>query len=155
MKKIINIIIMAAIMLTVSATAYAQNQQRQRMTREQLAELQARRIAENMAFDDQTSARFINTYCRCQKEIWALGPRAGRNHNKQNAESMTDEQAEQAIKDRFAQSQKILSIRQKYYAEYSKFLSQKQIERVYQLEKQMMGRLANRGNHGKMRHHSK
>ena len=40
-------------------------------------------------------------------------------------------------------SEKLLQIRQKYYAEYSKFLTQNQIKRVYVLERQMMKRLAN------------
>lgn len=150
MKKIIRIMVVAVLLAAVSTATYAQDKQRQRATREQLAEMQARRIAGEMAFDDKTSTRFIDTYVSCQKEIWALGPRTGRPGKKDKGE-MTDEQAEQAIKDRFAHSQKILTIRQKYYAEYSKFLSQKQIERVYQLEKQMMNRLANRGNMAKTR----
>ncbi|MDE6151407.1 MAG: hypothetical protein K2G12_05405, partial [Prevotella sp.] len=55
---------------------------------------------------------------------------------------MTDAEVEQALKGRFEHSQKILDIRQKYYKEYSKFLSQKQIKRVYEIEKQMKTRLA-------------
>ena len=46
------------------------------------------------------------------------------------------------MKERFAHSQKILNLREKYYGEYSKFLTQKQIQRVYQLERQMMQRLS-------------
>ena len=46
------------------------------------------------------------------------------------------------IKSRFAHSRKILDLRQKYYGIYSEFLTQKQILRVYVLEKQMMNRLA-------------
>ena len=58
---------------------------------------------------------------------------------------MTDEETEQALKDRFAHSQKILDLRQKYYVIYSEFLTQKQIRRVYELERQMMDRLSKRG----------
>lgn len=42
---------------------------------------------------------------------------------------------EKAIKDRFAQSRKILDIREKYYNEFRKILSPKQIMKIYQLEK--------------------
>ncbi|MBR5689906.1 MAG: hypothetical protein IKX17_05620, partial [Prevotella sp.] len=38
-------------------------------------------------------------------------------------------------------SQKILSIRENYYKKYHKFLSPKQIQRVYELEKKGMDRL--------------
>ena len=57
---------------------------------------------------------------------------------------MTDKEAEGFIKARFDNSEKILNIRKKYYKEYSKFLTQTQIERVYKLERQMMNRMAKR-----------
>lgn len=83
--------------------------------------------------NDETTARFIDTYCRFQREIWALGPRPGRSRR-----DMTDEEAGQEMKNRFAHSRKILDLRQKYYGIYSEFLTQKQIKRVYELEQQMM-----------------
>ena len=60
-------------------------------------------------------------------------------------EMKTDAQTEQEIKQRFEMSEKILNIRQKYYKKYSQFLSQQQIQRVYELERQMMKRFAQRG----------
>lgn len=39
-------------------------------------------------------------------------------------------------------SEKILDIRQKYYKKYSQFLTQQQIQRVYEIEKNMMRRFA-------------
>ena len=42
-------------------------------------------------------------------------------------------------------SEKILDIRQKYYKKYSQFLTQQQIQRVYELERQMMKRFAQKG----------
>ena len=63
-----------------------------------------------------------------------LGPRQKRVNN------ATEEQAEQAIKQRFEKSEKLLNIRQKYYKKYSEFLTQAQIQRVYKLERQMMKR---------------
>lgn len=141
MKQIIKTIMIAVLTAAISTGATAQEQKKQRMTREQFTEKQARFIADSMAFDDATTIKFINTYTNCQKEVWALGPRNDR--PKQNEQtSKTDEQTEKMIKERFAKSQKLLDIRQKYYTEYSKFLTQKQIERVYQLEKEMMNKFA-------------
>ena len=57
---------------------------------------------------------------------------------------MTDEETGQMLKARFAHSRKILDLRQMYYGIYSEFLTQKQIQRVYELERQMMGRLSKR-----------
>ena len=58
---------------------------------------------------------------------------------------MTDAEAEKVIKDQFDHSQKMLTLRQDYYNKYSKFLTAKQIQRVYELERQSMNRLAKRG----------
>lgn len=142
MKKFFRIFMLAAVaMMACYGTISAQNSNRQRLTREELAEKQARYIADEMAMDDIVAERFVETFCRFQKEIWALGPRIGRD-SLRNAATGTDTETEQEIKARFEHSQKILNIRKKYYKEYSEFLTQKQIKRVYELERQMMNRLA-------------
>ena len=45
------------------------------------------------------------------------------------------------MKQRFERSQNILDLRKKYYGIYSTFLTQKQISRVYEIERDMMRRL--------------
>lgn len=139
MKSIIRLLLLVVSLTAFCGTVSSQSG-KQRLTREQLAEAQAKHITEEMAMDDATSRRFIETFCQFQREIWALGPRP-----KQPRRQMTDEETEQVLKARFAHSQKILDLRQKYYAIYSEFLTQKQIRRVYELERQMMERLSKRG----------
>ena len=138
MKNIIRLLLLVVSLTAFSGAVSAQNR-KQRLTREQLAEVQAKHIAKEMAMDKATSQRFIKTFCQFQRDIWALGPRP-----KQPNDQMTDEETEQALKARFAHSRKILDLRQKYYAIYSEFLTQKQIQRVYELERQMMERLSKR-----------
>lgn len=138
MKNIIRLLLLAVALTAFSGTVSAQSN-KQRLTREQLAEVQAKHIAKEMAMDKATSQRFIKTFCQFQRDIWALGP-----HPKQSHSQMTDEETGQALKARFAHSRKILDLRQKYYAIYSEFLTQKQIQRVYELERQMMEHLSKR-----------
>ena len=151
MKKLFSILMMAIAMLTFSISTLAQAPtQKQRASREQLAEKQALHIANSLAFDDKTRSQFVDTYTQCQKEIWALGSHPRRNM------ADTEAQTEQQIKQRFEKSEKILEIRQKYYHKYSQFLTQRQIQRVYELERQMMKRFAqkrkqNGGKPGKKR----
>ena len=64
---------MTAIMAICCLTASAQA--KQRLSREQLAERQARHIAQKLALDDKTTKLFTDTYCQYQKEVWALGPK--------------------------------------------------------------------------------
>lgn len=148
MKSNVRTFVVAIIMIATCATAFAQQNttqrtgQKQRMSREQLAEVQAKHIANGLAFSDAVTEKFVKTYCDCQKEIWAIGPR--KRPNKQNA---SEQENEERIKQRFATSEKVLEIRRKYYKEYSKFLTQSQIEKVYEQEHKIMNRLAKRG-HG-------
>ncbi len=142
MKKILTIALCAIMLAVCSTSVQAQDKSknRQHISREELAVKQAKHIANELAFDDATTERFTQTFCEYQKEVWALGPRHERG-NRQETE-MTDAEAEQAIKARMERSQKLLDLREKYYEKYSEFLTPKQIQRVYQLERQMMRRLA-------------
>lgn len=140
MRRIIRLFTLIAAMATFScATAQAQKDDK-RMSREQLAEAQARSIAGDLAMDDATSRRFIETFCQLQQELWAFGPRPPK-----RGASATEEEAARAIKERFAHSQKILDLRKKYYEIYSGFLTQRQIEQVFEREGSMMKRLSERG----------
>lgn len=138
MNKMISMMVIAIAMLLSSTNVFAQSNNQQRLSREELAEKQARHIAHELALDDATTLKYVTTYCAYQKEVWALGPRVKRHQ----ADNATEAEAEQANKARMEQSQKILDLREKYYKEYSKFLTQKQIERAYKLEQQTMRRLA-------------
>ena len=144
MKDIVRIAFCAIMMAVCTTAVQAQDNNQsneQRMSREQLAEAHARHIAHDLALDDQTTQQFIEAYQDYQKEVWALGPR----QKKHDKDSQTEAEAEQAIKQRMERSQKMLDLREKYYKKYSEFLTQKQIERVYELERRDMQRLAHRG----------
>lgn len=145
MEKIIRTLLLAVMMTACCVTTNAQDKGKQRISREQLAEAQARHIAQQLAFDDETTAKFVDTYSRCQKEVWSLAPRkrVGKGASK------NDRETEEAIEERFDRSQKLLDIRKKYYKEYSKFLTPKQIQRVYSIEKNMMKRLGKNANRRK------
>ena len=149
MKKVFRILLTTIMMVAFSTAVSAQEanaqqpSKKQRMSREQMAEMQAKHISRQLALDDATSQKFIETFSAYQKEVWALRPQGKGMHKKKS--EMTDAEAEKAIKDLFDHSQKVLTLRQEYYKKYSKFLTAKQIQRVYELEKQSMNRLAKRG----------
>lgn len=145
MKNTLKISLSAFLIMAFCTMGTAQDRQH-RMSREQLAEKQAKHIAKELAFDDATTQQFIETFCAYQQEVWALGPRP--QHEPEN-----EQEAEQAIKERFERSQQILDLREKYYEEYCKFLTQKQIQQVYHLERQGMNRLEK--HRGKAPHRSR
>ena len=69
---------------------------------------------------------------------------------KKENQSLTDAEIEKNIKERFARSRKLIDIREKYYGVYRDFLSPKQIQRVYELEKQVMKRFENKAGNKRM-----
>ena len=134
MKQIVKSMMVALMMIATCTVAFAQPQgKKQRMSREQLAEVQAHHIAEQLAFSDDVTAKFVSVFCQQQQEIWALAPRLVRKS------ATTDEEQ---IQQRLDRSEKILAIRKKYYKEYSQFLTQAQIKKVYEIERQTMKRFA-------------
>ena len=133
MKTVVKTIIALSLALFVSMTLSAQPGGK-KLTREELALKQAEHISTELAFDDAASKKFKEAYCSFQRELWALGPSLG----KQQSENPNEEE----MKQRFERSQKILDLRRKYYAIYSTFLTQKQISRMYEIERDMMRRLS-------------
>jgi Spy/CpxP family protein refolding chaperone len=135
------------VVFSVAASAQdnsaAQANKKQRMSREQMAEAQAKHIARELALDDATSQKFVETFSAYQKEVWTLSPKG--KGMRQKKDNLSDAEAEKAIKDQFEHSQKILNLRQEFYKKYSKFLTPKQILRVYELERNSMNRLAKNG----------
>lgn len=134
MKQLFRVILIAIMIVASGATAVAQNNTGQRLSREELATKQAQYIAHELALDESTTNKYVETYCQYQREIWALGPRKG----------LTTEQ-------RLDRSQKILDLRKKYYHIYSGFLSEQQIYKAYKLEKKLLDRMG-RG-YGKRKNH--
>lgn len=134
MKQLFRVILIAIMIVASGATAVAQNNSGQRLSREELATKQAQYIARELALDESTTNKYVETYCQYQREVWALGPRKG----------LTTEQ-------RLERSQKILDLRKKYYHIYSGFLSEQQIDKAYKLEKKLLDRMG-KGN-GKRKNH--
>ncbi len=137
MKQLLQVVLIAIMVVASGATAMAQNSGSQRLSREELATKQAQYIAHELALDEPTTNKYVETYCQYQREIWALGPRKG----------LTTEQ-------RLDRSQKILDLRKKYYHIYSSFLSEQQIDKAYKLEKKLLDRMG-KGNDKRKNHRNR
>ena len=107
---------------------------RKRMTMEQMVNMQANKIIGDLGLDDKTSAKFMDVYKKymtemndLRKEYMPKRPEPGK------APSMpTDDEVDKMMRDRFKQSRKMLDIREKYYEEFRKFLSPKQVHKIYE-----------------------
>ena len=108
-----------------------------RPTMEQISEMQSQRIVDELGLDDKTAARFSEVYKKYMKEMDDLRKQympAKPDFKKGEPpmpKSLTDAEVDKMMRDRFAQARKMLDIREKYYDEFRKFLSPKQVQKVY------------------------
>ena len=112
-------------------------QNRKRMTVEQMTEMQADKIISDLGLDDKTASKFKEVYGKYMNELNDL--RKENMFGKPNVKPEegkerpmpTDAEVDKMMRDRFKQSRKMLDIREKYYDEFRKFLSPKQVEKIY------------------------
>ncbi len=102
------------------------------MNREKMKEMQVNQVVNALMLGDAMAAKFKPVYENYLKE---LGEARTFGMKKVKDQPLTDAQIEEGIKNRFAQSRKMLDVREKYYNEFKKYLTPKQILKVYQLEK--------------------
>lgn len=131
--------LLVACVLGVQAMSAQNNQKhgRKRITMEQMVDMQARKIVNDLGLDDATAAKFTDVYKKYMNEINDLRKKDTPKVKKENKDegkapkNMTDADIDKMMKDRFIQSRKMLDIREKYYHEFRKFLSPKQVQKVY------------------------
>lgn len=134
------IIIMLATCLLggqILMNAQEKEQAKERPTFEQMAQMKAERIANELALDDKTAEKFIQTY----KE-YLIENRNLRNGGHKEAAGTpgerkgfkSDADVEKMLLGKFDQRQKKLDLDKKYYEKFRKFLGPKQIMKMYSLE---------------------
>jgi hypothetical protein len=141
MKKYVFLVMTAVLLIGNQLSADAQNVQgtkvKQHLSIEQIQQKQCNQMVQNLMLDDNTAAKFtplylqyLNDMMQCRKMNYKK-----RTSNGTANSVMTDAEVEKNIENRFAQSRKILEIRENYYNKFRKILSPKQIMRMYQTEK--------------------
>lgn len=124
MKQLVKTLLIAIMIMVSGTMAMAQTGNMQKLSREELAVKQAQYIAHELALDEAASDKYVEVYCQYQRDLWNIGPR----------KSLTTEQM-------FDRSQQILDLRKKYYKKYKSFMTERQIEQAYKLEKRLLNRL--------------
>jgi hypothetical protein len=140
MKKILFLTWIALTMIGSQITTMAQapaTSNRQRLNAEQIIQKRTAQMVQTLMLDDETAARFTPVYTQYLKDKMAcrITKKQVKGQQKGMKSEMTDAEAENVIKDRFAQSHKILDIQEKYYNQFRRILTPKQILRIYQNEK--------------------
>ena len=160
MKKNLFIVMTIAMMGCTVNAQENQNvpEEPQRLTPEQRIEMQTNRLAQELMLDDATAAKFAPVYKKYQEELQALRPQPKEGEKPQmkggpkgpemkggpkgpemkggpqgpapEPKQLTDAEIEAQMKARWAEQRKTADIQEKYYAEFKKFLSVRQIQKV-------------------------
>ena len=114
---------------SLSAQNQVNKDKRQRHTPEQFMERQTNQMVNTLMLDDAAAARFVPVYQNYLKELRECRmmnrrhPSSGQGTEQKGMKPqpkpvLTDAEVERQIKGRFAQSRKILDVREKYYDEF-------------------------------------
>ena len=140
-----------------------------RMSVEQMSEMQANKIANNLGLDDKKTARFKEVYKKYTRELndlWKKNrpekPKVKLGEDKVRP-TLSDAEVDKMMRTRFAVSRKMLDIREKYYNEFRKFMTPKQVQKIFdkgvenhgRFQKEMNRRAGMKHPEGMPKHHSK
>lgn len=128
----------AFVLLAGSLSAQeTKNDARTERKRPDFAAMQLKQVLNALMLDDATAAKFTPVYQAYQKEMRECRlPRL-----KKKSNEMTDEEIAQEIERQFTQGRKVIDVKEKYYKEFKKILTMKQIREVYRLERFNMRRM--------------
>lgn len=133
MKKSILFLVFFAGMM-VAEVAIAQNQNRFPRLRERLTQAKLREIQKSLSFDEQTFNKFRPVYLKYEQEVSEIDLRKLAPLMRVNADSVSNEEADQLIVSQLETAKKLISIREKYYHEFRKVISPQEIIKLYQTE---------------------
>lgn len=138
-----------AVLLLTAGSLMAQKpcEKCEKKTPEQRTEQRTMHMVQALQLNDAQAAQFTKLYSQYRAEMREAqskypmhrGKNADKGTNgenvKESKEQRTDAEIRKSIENQFALTQATLNIRQKYYTEYLKFMSPRQIERLFQMEK--------------------
>lgn len=126
--------------------------------REEMVNRQAERLVKDWGLKEDAETSFLDLYRKYRQELAAARKAVRRSGKLDTKNTMTDEEATQRIQDEFDfQAQQIvdlynrLEIEKKYYAEFSKILSPKQMVRIFSPSREPRDRGGEMRNRERMR----
>lgn len=120
---------------------------RPRWTEEEIMERRAESMAAKLMLDDKTEAEFVSLYAQYLKELKDCrehyreavpGPKGG--EVGEPRKPLTDAEIEARMERRFEKQRQLLDIHEKYYKDFKKMLTPKQLQKVFEPRRPDMNR---------------
>lgn len=148
MKKLILSLLMLFVATSVVADEPRPCPRGERPDPQQIFEARCRLLVERMKLDEAKAEQFKTIYRNYQQEMMQLHRDFGhKHHSRRHAEPQTtptEEQIEELMLGRFALSRAIVDVRERYYKEFRKVLSPRQIQHIYEMEREGGERMQHR-----------
>lgn len=141
------LIVILALALTAPIVHAQSQREGQRPNKEEMAQMQVKRIAKALALDNTTADSFGKTFIAYKNECNKVKEKYPVRRNQADADAVrkgkkgesktalpTDEEVEQQIQNGFARERELLDIKEKYYKEFRQILTPQQIKKMYQME---------------------
>lgn len=117
-----------------------------RWTAEELMQRKAEHMASTLMLDEKSEAKFVMLYAQYLKELKECreryreeAPRPEREKLREPREPLTDAEIEKRIENRFNRQRQMLDIREKYYKDFKKMLTPKQLLKVFEGNRPAVG----------------
>lgn len=138
--------------LFFSAVAYSQSGKgggRNMPTVEEMIDFECKKLTKRLLLDDADTKKFVKTYTDYRKEFIAIKDKYPILCRRNKDEMLTDAQIEEKIQSLFAQGKDMIAVREKYYKEFRKFLTPRQIDVVFDSERHRFNRFKKEGDRRK------
>lgn len=139
--------------LIFSAVAYGQNrgkdERKEMPTVEEMIDFECKKLTKRLLLDDADTKKFVKTYTDYRKEFIAIKDKYPILCRRNKDEMLTDAQIEEKIQSLFAQGKDMIAVREKYYKEFRKFLTPRQIDVIFDSERHRFHKFKNEGNRRK------
>jgi len=136
MKTILSTLLFV-IALLVSLNVESQNPDRFPKLRERIIQAKLREIQTTLKLDQRKFDQFQPIYLKYEHEISGLDFRNLARFTKVEADSLSNEEADQLIVNQLETAKKLISIREKYYKEFRTVITPQQIIKIYQTEAEL------------------
>lgn len=123
--------------LMMSLSAESQNPNRFPLLKERIIQAKLREIKISLNLDQAIFKQFRPIYLNYEHEISEIDLLKLARLMKVNADSLSDEQADQLIVNQLEGAKRLIDIREKYYKEFKTVLKPQQIIKLYQTEAEL------------------
>lgn len=141
----------AVILVTLTMTVQGMAQAPQRKPHPANNTNRNEQLVEALKLDKATAEQFTKIYAEYHEAMRKVRsqfrfeqPKRSETQNNEEHPSLSDEQVEKNILNRFAMSRAILDIREQYYPRFREVLTPRQIEQLYRLEQRQGERIQQR-----------